>query len=271
MSFVTGLDFGAPAGAPEDWVVSDARATAAERVGVYQYMYGARLIDALGSQFPCVAAALGSEGFAAAVMSYLERHPSRHPSIRELGRRLPVDLRSARSPVGAMSRAALADLAALEWARADVFDALDEELVGVDALREQAPETFAALRLTRTAASCLVVVDHPIAGWWDALAAIAKAATESDCTHQPTSVAEPPPKPPAPGRQTLLVWRQGISVFHRPVDAREERALRTLEGGTTLGILCDQLADGPESEAEDVVAQIVFGWLWTWAKDGLLC
>jgi hypothetical protein len=67
-----------------------------------------------------------------------------------------------------------------------------------------------------------------------------------------------------------LVWRDGVSIFHRAVDPREERALRGLADGTTLGALCDPLAEDDVDVDLDVVVQIVFGWLWTWAKDGLL-
>jgi hypothetical protein len=274
MALVTGLDFGAPPGVPDDWVVGDARASAEARVGVYRYMYGARLVDAVESQFPCVAAALGATGFAAAVRSYLARHPSRNPSIRELGRWLADHLRSEHSAVEPGARAALGDLAELEWARADVFDELDEELVTVDLLRAQPPAVFADLRLTRIQASRLVTVDHPVASWWDALSALSQAASSrcfdhADAGGGPDAGSMGSPRP-GPGRQTILVWREGVSVFHRPVDPREERALRGLADGTTLGALCDSLADEPEHEPEDVVVQIVFGWLWTWAKDGLL-
>jgi hypothetical protein len=287
MALVTGLDFGAPPGVPDDWVVGDARASAEARVGVYRYMYGARLVDAVESQFPCVAAALGATGFAAAVRSYLARHPSRNPSLRELGRHLARHLRSDQSTGDPGARAALGDLAELEWARADVFDALDEELVTVDFLRAQAPEAFATLRLTRIQASRLVTVDHPVAAWWDALAGVARAQPDgqagavgavsergSCCSDHADAGGSPDAgslgSRPGPGRQTILVWREGVSVFHRPVDPREERALRGLADGTTLGALCDELVDDADAEPEDVVVQVVFGWLWTWAKDGLL-
>jgi hypothetical protein len=296
MSFVTGLDFGAPPGVPDDWVVGDARASAEARVGVYRYMYGARLVEALESQFPCVAAALGAAGFGAAVRSYAARSPSRNPSIRELGRWLAEHLRSEHSTVEPGARAALGDLAELEWARADVFDALDEELVTVDFLRAQPPEAFADLRLTRIQASRLVTLDHPIASWWDELSALSRAAqpsgqerqerqedgpaadagSERDSCCSDHAVAGGSPDAgslgsrPGPGRQAILVWRDGVSIFHRAVDPREERALRGLADGTTLGALCDPLAEDDVDVDLDVVVQIVFGWLWTWAKDGLL-
>jgi hypothetical protein len=276
MSLVTGLDFGAAPGAPDDWVVSDARASADERVGVYRFMYGARLVDALESQFPCVAAALGATTFAAAIRSYLARHPSRNPSIRELGRRLAEHLRSEHSSVEADARSALGDLAELEWARADVFDALDEELLTVDSLRAQPPEAFTDLRLTRIQASRLVTVDHPVASWWDVLSARSAGRSQDGQDGQDPDEGLLASRP-GPARQTILIWRDGVSVFHRPVDPREERALRALADGTTLAALCEPMAtESGDVEIDmdmdmDAAVQLVFGWLWTWAKDGLLC
>jgi hypothetical protein len=289
MSFVTGLDLGPPPGAPGDWVVSDARASAEARVDVYRYMYGARLVEALQSQYPCLAAALGDGRFAAVVHGYAGRHPSRHPSIRELGRGLADDLEAAAfdqelsqalsQPLSPeLPAAALADLARLEWARADVFDAVDEDTLTVERLRGLSPDAFATLGLERIEASRLLTVRHPVCAWWDALAPLStafeppeggvdrRASGADGCGVDgcgPAAVG-----PPEAGRQAILIWRQGVSVYHRPVEPPEERALAALGLGSTLGALCEPLADA--SEPEDVLVQLVFGWLWTWARDGLL-
>jgi hypothetical protein len=278
MSFVTGLELGPPPGALDDWVVGDARASAEARVDVYRYMYGARLVEALQSQYPCVAAALGAGRFAAVVHGYAARHPSRHPSIRELGRRLADDLEAGPSIDPELPAAALADLARLEWARADVFDAVDEDTLTVEHLRGVSPDAFATLGLERIEASRLLTVQHPVCTWWDALAPLSTVSDPPEGGVDPReSGAEGPASergaapvgaPPPPERQAILIWRQGVSVFHRPVDPPEERALGALGVGSTLGALCEPLADA--SEPEDVVVQIVFGWLWTWARDGLL-
>src|SRR5438552_11615450 len=51
-------------------VVSDARASAHERVQVYAYMYRARIAEALESQFPRLARLLGADAFAALAFAY---------------------------------------------------------------------------------------------------------------------------------------------------------------------------------------------------------
>ena len=92
------------------------------RLDVYADMYFYRLRDCLAEDFPKLAELVGEARFHNLVTDYLLRHPSSHPSLRELGRRLPAFLAdhaiAAEFPVAA-------DLARLEWARVDVFDERD--------------------------------------------------------------------------------------------------------------------------------------------------
>jgi hypothetical protein len=89
---------------------------------IYADMYQARLLDVLRDDFPLVLAVIGDEAFCSLAGRYLARHPSEHPSVRYVGRRF-TDFVAADETVPPF----LADLARLEWARVDVFDALDGE------------------------------------------------------------------------------------------------------------------------------------------------
>ena len=60
-----------------------------EQLGIYADMYFYRLRDCLAEDFPRLASHLGEVGFHNLVTDYLWAHPSEHPSLRELGRRLP--------------------------------------------------------------------------------------------------------------------------------------------------------------------------------------
>ena len=92
--------------------VGNARMGVRARVGVYQGMYLARLIEALRSEFPWLAHALGAD-FDAVAGRYARAHPSEHPDVGLIGRLLPEYLQS-----GAEQglRADLGYLAALERA-----------------------------------------------------------------------------------------------------------------------------------------------------------
>ena len=149
--------------------VVDSRRRAGERRGAarrsIRFMYGSRLVEALESQFPRLARLLGAEAFADLTADYVADQPSRHPSLRELGRALPGWL-VARRP----DEPALAALAALEWARADVYDLADEPAMTLDAPRAFPPERFGELPLKLIAAHRFVEVDRGTEALWDRLA-----------------------------------------------------------------------------------------------------
>src|SRR5437763_1002781 len=76
-----------------------------------------RLVAALREDFPLVEKLLGAEGFSALASSYAAAYPSDHFSLGRFGRAFDTFLRER----PARWRRDLADLAALEWARAEVF------------------------------------------------------------------------------------------------------------------------------------------------------
>jgi hypothetical protein len=96
-----------------------------ERAEVYRDGYAFRLLDVLRDDFPEVAALVG-EHFEPLVAEYAGRHPPTHPSLRHFGRRFTSFV--AEHP---LSRRwpQLGDLAALEWARVEVFDAPEVPLL----------------------------------------------------------------------------------------------------------------------------------------------
>lgn len=236
-------------------VIGDTRASAAERIHVYQHMYRARIIEALEGQFPRIARWLGAEAFAELAAAYIAHEPSRHPSLRFLGRRFP-DWLAARAP-GDARHAALADLGRLEWAREDVFDAVDEPTLTLDAIRGWPPDRFAELPLRLVAAHRHVRLARPVAALWDAIGPAGHTAEASLLDEAAATGAG----------ESLLVWRQGIAVFHRPTDSAETATLETVAAGTTFGAVCEILA---RDSSEDEAAAQAFAWLSTWASDELL-
>ena len=241
-------------------VIGDTRASAARRIHVYQHMYRARIVEALEAQFPRVARWLGAEAFTRLGAAYIADEPSRHPSLRFLGRRFP-DWLASRAPAEARPDA-LADLARLEWAREDVFDAVDEPTLTIDVIRASAPDRFGEIPLRLVAAARRVRLARPVAALWDAIGPTAREVDPSilDAVAEANAARET-------GGESLLVWRQGITVFHRATDAAESAALDTIAAGTTFGAVCEALSR--DSSEEEAAAQ-AFAWLSTWTADELL-
>lgn len=89
-----------------------------DRLHVYANMFLFRQVDALRADFPQTAERLGDAKFFEVVRAYVREHPSQHPDLGRLGRRFASFLRGNGGFGGGE---ALADLAALEWARSEVF------------------------------------------------------------------------------------------------------------------------------------------------------
>jgi hypothetical protein len=223
-------------------IVGDARASAAERLDVYAGMYFFRIRDVLREYFPKLAALLGEDDFEELAADYLAAHPSTHPSLRYVGRALPGFVVGH---AAARERPWLAELAALEWARLDVFDRADVPPLAREALAALPPEAFADLALRAVPACELVPARHAIEETWRSL--------------------EPPPA--APAAHALLVWRRDVTVHHRPLEPDEADTLALVRAGTTFGALCAHL--GERREPADA-AQLAAGLLARWLADELL-
>jgi hypothetical protein len=94
-----------------------------ERLAVYQGMYPLRMHDALAADFPGLKAFLGDHLFEHFVADYVAVHPSRSYTLNRLGDAVPEYMKTWHHP----RRAFLADLARLELAVTEVFDAGEDE------------------------------------------------------------------------------------------------------------------------------------------------
>jgi hypothetical protein len=190
--------------------------SASERVAIYADMYLWRLVDALREDYPKLAALLGDERFFALAEAYVREHPSDRPDLGRLGRNLPAFLRH----VPATERPDLADLAALEWARAEVFLEAPATTAGREALAALPPEAFPGARLVPVPALRLLAVDHDAAAVW-------RRIEQGEAAGEPIAAATP-----------LAVWRSGFEVFHARIEPDEARALATALAGDPLSQVC---------------------------------
>lgn len=214
----------------------------ADRLQIYTDMYRSRLLDVLREDFPRVLAVLGEADFAALAGRYLARHPSTHPSVRHVGRAFADHVATGTSP-----RPFLADLARLEWARVEVFDAPDPEPLRLCDLATIAPADWPALRFRPIAACRIVEAAWPVHEIWAAAAA-----------GPPESAFEPAPT-------TIRVWREGWSVSHAAMGPLEVRAFGALQRGEPFGDVCAVADAEPETAAREVGSLLL-----RWLEDGLL-
>lgn len=215
-------------------LAGDAQAPAAVRLEVYANAYFHRLHDVLRGDYAALAAALGADAFHDLATAYLLACPPRHFSLRYAGDRLAAFL-AGDEPGAAFFSARwpyAADLAALEWARVDAFDAPDDEPLTREALAALAPEAWATLPLRLRAAARLLALAWPV----DRLRRAAASG-------EPLPLAAFAPEP-----THLCVFRDGDDVRDRRLDPGEAALLARADTGTTFGALCDTLGS-PEAAA----------------------
>jgi len=235
-------------------IAGDERASAVERLDVYANMYFFRILDVLRGDYPKVLAVIGDDAFHNLTTDYLQAHPSRHPSLRFVGAALPAFLRAH-----ALSEARpwLHELAALEWARVDVFDRADTATLTEAAVHAVSADDFGSIALAPIAALELLPTAFAVGETW----------RDVEDERSPT-----PPRA-APDGQALLVWRRGITVYHRVASPFEHQALRLFLGArTTFGALCAALADGTVGppRTDDQAAIDAVELLSQWLADELL-
>ena len=216
---------------------------AQERVQIYADMVLWRQIDVLREDFPKLAALLGDDEFAELAEAYVRRWPSEFPSLVRLGRKLCEFIRSCDDGT---RRPDLADLAALEWARAEIFEEADALPVDADALRVH--PNFAAARLELIPALRRLTLDHDAPAVWRALE-----------DEQPA---------PEPRRETtfVIVWRpsgpEDWQPLHTTVAADEAQALALAASGAPLAAVCEAFAGRAQP------AEAAFNALASWLAEG---
>ena len=221
------------------------------RLEIYANAYFHRILGVLTADFPALRGALGEEIFHDLVTSYLLVEPSRHPSLRYAGRRLPDFVSGHEATAGIRLQAPWAgELASFEWARAEVFDATDKAVLARAELASLAPEGFASLRLGLGPWVALRAFEHPVDRLW-------RAAIRGESSD-----------PEAPGTTTrMVVWRNNEQVLHRRLERLESDALMRVQLGTGFAELC---AWAGRQVTESDAPALAAGWLEKWLADGLL-
>lgn len=206
-----------------------------ERLAIYADMYWHRILDVLRQDFARTVEALGEAVFEGLAREYLRSRPSRDPSIARVGEAF-ADFLARRLPPEAPPFAA--DLARLEWARVEAFDAPDAEPLRLDDLRGLPAEAWSDLRLGAVPSLTVLALAWPVHRLLD-------AGSHGGLEAEPTVVR---------------VWRSGYLVFHATVDPIERAALRRLRARPRFAAI----AGACESPGE--AAALLARWL----EDGLV-
>ena len=226
-------------------VLPSATLAAAERVGVYHEMYVLRMAEALESDYPALAHFLGPGRWQETARAYVTAHPSRSYTLNALGRELPAWLLEA----PALARRGFChDLARLEWAISEAFDAEETPRLRQSELARVPPLAWPGARLVPSAALRLVALRWNANEWLDS----AKGERHEH---------------PRPSRRNshVAVFRQRYAVYRRELSAPAFRLLCDLVSGSPVGRAVGAALRRRGAPDAETVQQ----WFRGWATDGL--
>ena len=216
-----------------------------DRLDIYAQMYCARLLDALIQDFPRLSAVVGDEQFRSLGRTYLRQYPSTHPSLNYLSVHFAEFLTTqAVSSILPF----LPELARLERARVDVFEAPDREVLCLEDLQRIEADAWATIRFPVIPALKILTCEWPVQLVWKE-----EAFTARDHLNPMTTV--------------LRVWRQDFAVYQASMDVIEHTALSALQAGESFAAVCAALE--PLVTIGDV-STTVGSLLLRWIEDGLL-
>jgi len=227
-----------------DYITERNHIPAQQRLDVYRNAYYIRLQEAIAHDFPTLLAAAGDERFAELVTLYIKAQPSTSPSLRDFGRALPQWLR-------ARAAYALADVAAMEWAVLEAFDAADAEPLYAETLAGIPAEKWQELTFVLHPSLSVLLVSCNAIDLWSAV------------RNEATSVPECKPNE----QQYLAVWRTPKGPAVQSIDAATYQLLSLLKRGRCFGDCCVELSQAtdykqaPELAATALALACNSGWI----------
>ncbi|MGE5346529.1 MAG: putative DNA-binding domain-containing protein [Acidithiobacillales bacterium] len=219
---------------------------AAERLEIYAGMYPLRMVEALRSDYPALAGLLGAKGFERLVTDYVAAHPSESFTLARLGDRLPEFMAGWGTP---HRRGLLADVARLELAATQVFDAETTALIDLSAMETVSALEWRRMKVVPAAAFRLVSVRPGAVDVLDAFL---------DGRRRPSSSGR--------GRVQVAYYRRDFVVLRRTLGPFDGSLLASICTGQTLGAALERA--GRTFPRGFPSPEILSGWFSEWSRLG---
>ena len=232
----------------EGLVLPSQQLNSVERLSIYGEMYFWRLTEILAEEFPTVQHLLGKEVFGKVVRDFVSRHPSTHYSLTRLGSKFPAYLADEADDIP--DREFVADVATVERAMEDVFDARRAEPIQFEDLTAIPIERWGDVRLQTIPALRLLQLDYPVNTFITAV---------REDRHMDIPAAAP---------AFVAVYRHNYRVWRIDLDGQRFTLLAALHQGESLGSALDLCASLPEADPAGLM-DAVSGWFREWTSEGL--
>ena len=221
--------------------------SAQQRLSIYASGYRLRLKEAITTDHDCLHGYLGDERFEQLMDDYIDKYYSQHASLRYYSQHI-TELLSQQQPFSDYPE--LLEIAKIEQAFNNSFDAANCTTIGVEQLGQIAADSWPGLQLQFHASVQLLSCKYNSFPIWKALSEKqTPAALEKDTT-------------------TWLVWRKDLVSRYRALDDAQANALTQAMQGANFAELCEGLLDYFD-EAEIPTHAITF--LQNWINERMVC
>jgi hypothetical protein len=220
-----------------------------EQLDIYREQFWLRHTSSLVEDFPGLGGILGQHDWERLAEEYLESVAPTDWSLRSLGDRLPEFVASRQwLPHGELCT----DMARLEWAYIEVFDAPDVPPLDAARLAALDERAWQSARIVLNPALRLLSVEYPVADLRRELR---------------SGAAEVPIPERAP--QHLAVFRVERELYDQPIDGVPFSLLKELEAGTSLIDAATRIVQRFPEHAGEIKAE-VGSWFQAWAERSVI-
>jgi len=249
-----------------EFIRPNSRLTSFERLEIYNRQYWFRIQSAFHEDFPGLRAVVGPERFETLMNAYLQAHPSRSFTLRNLGSKLLAWL--TQNPQFAGSRLTLAlDVVRVEWACIEAFD--NEELAHLTAtdVAALAGESRLALQPHVQLLALTYPADDLVLDMHQQ-----QKRESSEAGTRSEDVDEAPFKPLRLRKRPtwLAVHRADLSLYYKRLSRPEFQMLSALRDGRTLAESLEAGFAGSRLSANTRL-NLVREWFANWAELGWIC
>lgn len=220
-----------------------------EQLEIYRQQFWLRHTSALVEDYPAVGRILGQEAWQELVEGYLGTYPPTGHSLRDLGGRFPEFVAS--NGAWLEHHELVTEMARLEWAYVELFDAAEAAPLDPRQLAEVEPAGFEAVRLVLSPALRLLRTRYPVTTLRRRLL---------DAPHDNVAI-------PAPAPNRLVLYREGLQFRHEALQEPPFTLLEALAAQSSLGAACEAACALGTSAAERVRNEVA-EWFADWVRRG---
>jgi hypothetical protein len=232
-----------------DKIESTPALSAKGRLDIYATAYKLRLKEAITTDYGKLHSYLGDEQFDDLMERYIDKYPSHITNLRYFSISMPELLRDE-APFKQVP--VLAELARIEAAFANSFDAADHNFITINDLAALAPEAWGTLQIEFQKSVQILAMKYNSFAIWKAL-----------------SADEMPPKPIKSEQAVMwILWRRSDLVSHyRAMTEPEYAALNLAMKGEDFSAICEKLLSFFSEEETPMKA---VGFLQSWIQEEML-